>query len=679
MLSAYRSKALTLVQTDPEACIKPYFQLTQLQTYLQQQAQTSNSYQHLVRYVGASQAQLKEELNTIITSNFKAALDSLSWPTPIKSPYSAEIRAKLEIFQKTFCHLFLWHRSCVVQDEVIMPAPIRIMLEALSLRFRFHFEGSKPTNRVDKPEWYLAHIKNTIDSHLAFLVTTVQPTVDKLVDTSVNLSVKDYFIYGLLQDVHRKLNNTMGLVLEQSSWLSHTVHEALEFDKSLQDEFAYVPPGSSLLGVADIILQKTEWFNAWFNVEKQFSQARYDEILLDRKAFEIEEGNEDVDPEEVILGEEEIRGVKGTRSATKLLSLLESITETYHLVPSLTHRFKFCAQLQLPLLNYYYQRIASALDSFEARSYIRSVPVPGALPDSVTGAITASETGGTLAALKRLCRWWSSTRTIVEGLRDWSEDDFFLHMQSQASQNPTLVQPVLTELRREDMTFSFSEFTSLNKPFFSEALEAFELLSHRIQKLLVNVITKEWANSARPYTKRDTWWQSSTESILHEISPELYLPLQGFRLSCHLLYTTLPLSNYLTIYKAISDEIGEWYWRSIITQNQFSKHGSLQLQVDLEYGLWKSGKQWVKQPENYMKRLKEASQLLTISFDTNESSDKDIARCELPYDIFMKALTIPEQRSIVQIELDRLGIEVLTFAQIRDVLRRRNDTLHNWN
>jgi hypothetical protein len=28
--------------------------------------------------------------------------------------------------------------------------PIEIMLSALSLRFRFHFEGSRPTNRLDK-------------------------------------------------------------------------------------------------------------------------------------------------------------------------------------------------------------------------------------------------------------------------------------------------------------------------------------------------------------------------------------------------------------------------------------------------------------------------------------------------------------------------------------------------
>lgn len=52
------------------------------------------------------------------------------------------------------------HRSQVSEDnhEFIL-TPISIMLEGLSLRFRFHFETSKPTNRIDKV------IKNQKDLH----------------------------------------------------------------------------------------------------------------------------------------------------------------------------------------------------------------------------------------------------------------------------------------------------------------------------------------------------------------------------------------------------------------------------------------------------------------------------------------------------------------------------------
>lgn len=79
--------------------------------------------------------------------------------------------------------------------------------------------------------------------------------------------------------------------------------------------------------------------------------------------------------------------------------------------------------IQLWLLNQYHGRLLSALDAFEALSLMRSVPVPGGLPESVTGVITSAETGGSIAALRRLCRWWASARVIGDTLRELTDDD----------------------------------------------------------------------------------------------------------------------------------------------------------------------------------------------------------------------------------------------------------------
>jgi hypothetical protein len=45
----------------------------------------------------------------------------------------------------------------------------------------------------------------------------------------------------------------------------------------------------------------------------------------------------------------------------------------------------------------------------------------------------------------------------------------------------------------------------------------------------------------------------------------------------------------------------------------------------------------------------------------------------------MKALADPSQLAFVQESLQKLGIELLSNGQIRDVLRRRNDMLYSWN
>lgn len=63
--------------------------------------------------------------------------------------------------------------------------------------------------------------------------------------------------------------------------------------------------------------------------------------------------------------------------------------------------------------------------------------------------------------------------------------------------------------------------------------------------------------------------------------------------------------------------------------------------------------------------------MLTLPF----SSEQDSLSC----DMLMKALADIDQLEFVQKTLEKLGIEVLSNGQIRDVLRRRNDMLYSWN
>lgn len=149
------------------------------------------------------------------------------------------------------------------------------------------------------------------------------------------------------------------------------------------------------------------------------AQARYDEILLDNQAFDIYAEDDYEKSQQQSNG----KPIKRTKSAVRLINLLESITNTYILVPSLVQKFKFFADIQLDLLGQYQKRLSAAIDSFEALSLIRSVPVPGALPEAVTGVMTASETGGTISALNRLYRWWTSARSISDVMKDWTEEE----------------------------------------------------------------------------------------------------------------------------------------------------------------------------------------------------------------------------------------------------------------
>ncbi|KAG0176220.1 hypothetical protein DFQ29_006407 [Apophysomyces sp. BC1021] len=569
------------------------------------------------------------------------------------------------------------------------------MLEPISLRFRFHFESSKPTNRLDKPEWYLTHVKNTIATHIPFLVTTIQPIVDSASEyLGGRISVKDNFIKGLLANVSRKLQATIPKTLDHPSWMSHTIHEILLFDQNLQENFAYAPSDTQENNriMASVVLGERQWFDAWFQAEKKFSLIRYDEIVLDSQAFDVYAQDEldTVDKEGRGGDAREYSAVKRTRSAVHLLSLIDGVTgehnlellctdniidlETYKLIPSLAQRLRFLAEIQLSLLSQYHQRISSAIDSFEALSLIRSVSVPGALPDAVTGVMIASESGGIIPALRRLCRWWASARTIREDIRYWAEDDFFLSMQHEVNTHLSVIDEAGVRAILRPGSADAEEIS-----LFSTVLIDFDALSERIEKLIISIIAKEWMTNARTYAKRDTWWQTSAET-LNEISSDLYRPLQDLRIACNFLYSTLPLPDYTSVYRRISQEIEDWYWGHVITQNQFSKQGSSQLETDLQLGFWKTGRQWIRKPENYTKRLKETLKLLVLTFNTTTTDhDNSETQTSLTYDTFMKALVDTSQKSMIQEELDRLGIEVLNYNQIRDVLRRRSDTLCSWN
>lgn len=43
------------------------------------------------------------------------------------------------------------------------------LIEPVRQRFRFHFDGERPTNRNDKPEWVYAHVRTLLEEHHAFI------------------------------------------------------------------------------------------------------------------------------------------------------------------------------------------------------------------------------------------------------------------------------------------------------------------------------------------------------------------------------------------------------------------------------------------------------------------------------------------------------------------------------
>ncbi|KAK0220288.1 hypothetical protein IW262DRAFT_1013896 [Armillaria fumosa] len=86
-------------------------------------------------------------------------------------------------------------------------------------------------------------------------------------------------------------------MLSHTSLLAHTIYRGLSFDAALADEGFTITDTSTWdafesrkwPGVADTILGKKEWFEAWKAGEKKFAEDQYHEIISTPDAWQIAE------------------------------------------------------------------------------------------------------------------------------------------------------------------------------------------------------------------------------------------------------------------------------------------------------------------------------------------------------------------------------------------------------
>ena len=114
--------------------------------------------------------------------------------------------------------------------------------------------------------------------------------------------------------------------------------------------------------------------------------------------------------------------LRPTHSARRLKALVEQVTDRYSPLPKFNQRTRFLINVQLPLLESYYGRIASSLDAFETLSSAFIRAVPGALSSSTgerqdKGYLTSGVDG-----VMRLCKALVSAKWMSSVMEAWGED-----------------------------------------------------------------------------------------------------------------------------------------------------------------------------------------------------------------------------------------------------------------
>jgi hypothetical protein len=170
-------------------------------------------------------------------------------------------------------------------DKLRLPAvllPFEVLVRPLEMRFRYHFEGDKPTNRIDRPEYFLAHITSLLDDYSDFVAKFVQPVLLRhfrgtdLALNPVYIDATSAFITSLLPMLRTKIGSSLPAVAGQPQLLSHLMHEVMAFDTTIREDWGY-DGGQGLegwKGLAWELLVQGDWFGRWLQVEKDCTATR---------------------------------------------------------------------------------------------------------------------------------------------------------------------------------------------------------------------------------------------------------------------------------------------------------------------------------------------------------------------------------------------------------------------
>lgn len=343
-------------------------------------------------------------------------------------------------------------------NEYVPLVAVQILLEPLLLRFRYHFDGERATNRLDKPEWFLAHMQALVHMNKALFEPAPDPwtpggdvaeltrqrrvtagSQDALRSRPIAVDAPSELLHALLLPLRQKLQAALPRLAEKRALLAHTVLQLITFDSDLRDGYApalAAANGRGAVNLADEVLGHESWFQAWLDGERQFTEQRYERMFEADGAWALVQADTMDDEDPAMVDESDTDAVvdadTATRCAVSLVSLLAGVTERYRPLHSLLQRCAFLVQVQRPLLDRFAARLQRHLDAFENMSSAFSRALPGEIVS--LSANSGQDMVRGVDGVTRVAKALLSAAYLRKQLEEWSESSFFLHMADEIAQ-----------------------------------------------------------------------------------------------------------------------------------------------------------------------------------------------------------------------------------------------------
>jgi hypothetical protein len=141
------------------------------------------------------------------TVHLAESLNAIGWPTRPAGPSddkslkafcaSCERIVRLQLSIHPHYDPAATHAQFYEEEELWA---VDALVEPIAKRFAYHFSGSRQTNQLARPEWFLTYALQQITMHGPFLASTVQPIVDEC--ALFNYDVRSHFLSRLVALVH---------------------------------------------------------------------------------------------------------------------------------------------------------------------------------------------------------------------------------------------------------------------------------------------------------------------------------------------------------------------------------------------------------------------------------------------------------------------------------------------